>query len=75
MSAPYYDDALHMMEKIGGSFVRALVDLYYCADLNNKLRVRAAFPEYFDRYERQYQEWKSRQQAIASVTESEGGEI
>jgi hypothetical protein len=72
MSAPYYDGPLHMMEKIGGSFVRALVDLYYRADSNNKARVRAAFPEYFERYERQFREWRDRQ---ASITESEGGEL
>lgn len=57
MSA-HYDNALHMMESFGGSFVKSLANCYYCADSGNKQRLRAAFPEYFDRYERQFQEWK-----------------
>ncbi len=51
-----YDSPEHMMEVMGGSFVKALVDLWYCADSNNKPRVRAAFPEYFERYEQMYRE-------------------
>jgi hypothetical protein len=54
MSAREYDNALHMMEVIGGSFVKALANLYYCADSNNKRRLLAAFPEYFEKYEAQY---------------------
>ena len=50
----HYDNALHMMEVLGGSFVKALADLYYMADSTNKPRVRAAFPEYFERYEAMY---------------------
>lgn len=53
-----YDNALHMMEVLGGSFVKALAHLYYMADSSSKPRVRAAFPEYFERYERMYQEHK-----------------
>ncbi len=64
MSAREYDDALHMMEVIGGSFVKALANLYYMADSTNKRRVRAAFPEYFEKYEAQYQ---------AHVAQSKGG--
>lgn len=52
--APKYDNAEHMMECLGGSFVKALVHLWYMADSANKPRVRAAFPEYFDRYERMF---------------------
>ena len=51
-----YDNALHMMEVLGGSFVKALADLYYMADSTNKLRVRAAFPEYFEKYEAMYRQ-------------------
>ena len=54
----HYDNAEHMMEVLGGSFVKALVDLWYAADSINKPRVRAAFPEYFERYERMYLEYK-----------------
>lgn len=57
--APHYDNAEHMMEVLGGSFVKALVNLWYCADSTNKLRVRAAFPEYFERYEKMFNEWKA----------------
>ncbi len=56
---PHYDDAEHMMEFLGGSFVKALVNLWYCADSNNRPRVRAAFPEYFERYEKMFNEWKA----------------
>lgn len=56
---PQYDNAEHMMEVLGGSFVKALVSLWYSADSSNKPRVRAAFPEYFDKYERMFQEWQA----------------
>jgi len=46
-----YDNPEHMMEAIGGGFVKALVELWYRADSKNKPRVRAAFPEYFEKYE------------------------
>lgn len=58
----HYDNAEHMMEVFGGSFVKALVNLWYRADSVNKPRVRAAFPEYFEKYERQYQEHKAQQE-------------
>ncbi len=58
MSKPHYDDAEHMMETLGGGFVKALVNLWYAADSSNKPRVRAAFPEYFERYKHLYTEWK-----------------
>lgn len=51
-----FDNAEHMMEELGGGFVKALVDLWYKADSANKPRVRAAFPEYFERYEKMYQD-------------------
>lgn len=49
-----FDNALHLMEVQGGSFVKALVELYYRADSTKKPRVRAAFPEVFDEYERRF---------------------
>lgn len=76
MSAPHYDDGLHMMERIGGSFVRSLAACYYAADSENKQRLWVAFREYFERYDRQYREWRERQRVtIETITESEGGEI
>ncbi|MES2586957.1 MAG: hypothetical protein V4536_08570 [Pseudomonadota bacterium] len=51
-----YDNAEHMMEVLGGGFVRALVELYYRADSTNKLRVKASFSDYFERYEKMYLE-------------------
>ena len=51
-----YDNAYHMMEVLGGGFVKALVELYYRADSNNKPRVKSAFAEHFERYEKMYLE-------------------
>lgn len=45
-----YDDHLHMMEELGGSFVKSLAACYYRADSSNKSRLEAAFPEYFNKY-------------------------
>lgn len=58
-----FDDALHMMEVQGGSFVKALAHLYYMADSTNKPRVRDAFPEYFGRYEQLFQQHKAAREA------------
>jgi len=60
-ASPQYDDSLHMMEVLGGSFVKALVDCYYAADSRNKARLLAAFPETFEKYENMFQEWKGKQ--------------
>jgi hypothetical protein len=54
--APQYDDALHMMEAQGGSFVKALAHLYCMADPANKAVARAAFAKYFESYEARYQQ-------------------
>lgn len=51
-----YDDALHLMEVQGGSFVRSLAACYYCADPSNKARLRTAFADYFETYERRFRE-------------------
>lgn len=50
------DSALHMMEKVGGSFIRSLAATYYCADDNNRARLRRAFAHEFERYERMFQQ-------------------
>jgi hypothetical protein len=56
MSARIYDDALHVMEAQGGSFVKALAHCYYMADQPNKAILREAFAKYFNEYERRYQQ-------------------
>lgn len=43
--------ALHAMELIGGSFVKALANCYYMADPANKRKLADTFAEYFERYE------------------------
>ena len=41
---------LKMMERYGGSFVKALVQLYRCADPFNKKKLEKCFGEYFEKY-------------------------
>ena len=38
------------MEKYGGSFVQALARAFYCADTVNFVKLREAFPEYWEEY-------------------------
>jgi pyruvate/2-oxoacid:ferredoxin oxidoreductase beta subunit len=38
------------MERYGGSFVQALAQCFYRADNNNFIRLRLAFPEYWEEY-------------------------
>jgi len=49
-----YDNALHMMEVQGGSFVKALANCYYMADTPNKTKLRETFAEYFNNYEARF---------------------
>lgn len=58
MTTRHYDNALHMMEVLGGSFVKSLAACYYRADATNKAKLRQAFGEYFERYERLFKEHK-----------------
>lgn len=51
-----YDDHLHMMEVLGGGFVKSLAACYYRADSSNKPRLEAAFPEYFSKYRKMWEE-------------------
>lgn len=50
-----YDSALHMMECSGGSFAQSLAACYRRADMEYKRRLKAAFPEIFEFYDRQYE--------------------
>ena len=54
MTPTVYDDALHMMEVQGGSFVKSLAHCYCMADPANKVRLKAAFADYFGEYQRRY---------------------
>ena len=39
-----FDNALHIMEVQGGSFVKALAHCYYMADSSNKAKLRPTMP-------------------------------
>ncbi|MDE1179456.1 hypothetical protein [Paraburkholderia sp.] len=54
----HFDNALHMMEEQGGSFVRSLAGCYYAADATNKTKLREAFESYFDSYEKRFRQWQ-----------------
>ena len=41
---------VEMMEKYGGSFVKALAGAFYRADINNFSKLKRAFPEYWKEY-------------------------
>lgn len=62
-----YDNAIHMMEVLGGSFVRSLADCYNAADGPNKARLRKAFPEYFQRYELMFEQHQAAAAAQLSL--------
>lgn len=55
MSERNYDNAMHMMEVRGGSFVRALAHCWYMADTTNKALLRTTFAKYFDAYAAQFE--------------------
>lgn len=40
------------MAKYGGSFVKALAECFYRADPDNFIKLRAAFSEYWQQYEK-----------------------
>lgn len=63
-----YDGPLHMMEVMGGSFVRSLANCYYAADSSCKQRLRAAFPEYFEHYELMFKQHQEAAAAAASLS-------
>lgn len=59
----HFDDALHVMEVQGGSFVQALAHCYYQADPVNKAILRESFKRYFDEYEARFREYQKAQEA------------
>lgn len=38
------------MQRYGGSFVKALGVALSCADVHNQIKIKNAFPEYWDQY-------------------------
>lgn len=59
MSTTHFDNALHIMEVQGGSFVKSLAACYYAADSSNKAKLRAAFADYFGQYEKRFQQHRA----------------
>lgn len=69
-----FDNALHLMEVQGGSFVKSLAHCYYMADTVNKTKLREAFADYFDRYEARFLEWQAKSYAPQDNAQHEGAE-
>lgn len=61
MDKTHFDNALHVMEVRGGSFIKSLAHCYYMADSENRQKLRDTFAKQFDNYEAQFQAWKARQ--------------
>ena len=53
------DSAIDLMARTGGSFVRSLANCYLRADATNRRKLREAFAEYFDGYERKFNEQRA----------------
>lgn len=43
-------DIVARMDRYGGNFVKGLARCFYCADRPNFLKLKAAFPEYWEEY-------------------------
>ena len=63
--AQHYDNALHVMEAQGGSFVKALAHCYLMADPVNKAKLRETFAGYFDVYEARFAAWQEQHKEAA----------
>lgn len=61
----HYDNALHVMELQGGSFVKSLAHCYLMADPVNKAKLRETFAGYFDVYEARFAQWLQQQRRAA----------
>jgi pyruvate/2-oxoacid:ferredoxin oxidoreductase beta subunit len=44
------ESTIRAMERMGGSFVRALAECYRRADSTNKKKIETTWPEYFKEY-------------------------
>lgn len=45
-------DVVEAMDRFGGSFVRALANAFYHADFNNFKKLKNAFSDYWNNYEK-----------------------
>ncbi|NML34896.1 hypothetical protein [Paraburkholderia antibiotica] len=61
----HYDNALHVMEVEGGSFIKALAHCYLMADSINRTKLRKTFAGYFEVYEARFEAWKEQQRKAA----------
>jgi hypothetical protein len=68
----HYDDALHVMELQGGSFVKSLAHCYCMADPESRLKLRQAFAKYFDEYEGRFAEWREGERAAERLRTASG---
>jgi len=44
------EDVAQEMHRFGGSFIRALAQAWYAADIQNRMRIQTAFPDYWTEY-------------------------
>lgn len=61
MNEPDEIDVANAMIRHGGSFVKALGEAFFRADLNNKDRIRRAFPDYWATYTNLARRFKEQQ--------------
>jgi hypothetical protein len=66
MEKTHFDNALHVMEVRGGSFIKSLAHCYYMADSENRQKLRDTFAKQFDNYEAQFRAWKAQQEAMTA---------
>lgn len=52
-----YENPIDLMHRTGGSFAQSIAQAYFHADSSNRLRLHAAFPELFAKYEQQFNQW------------------
>jgi hypothetical protein len=43
-------DIAHTMQRFGGSFSKKLAETWMVADDDNRARIQAAFPDFWDKY-------------------------
>lgn len=53
-----YDNSIHMMDVLGGSFIKALANLYYVSDSENRVKLRQTFSTYFEDYRKRFNDLK-----------------
>lgn len=66
--AQQFDNALHVMEVQGGSFVKSLANCFYAADPANRAILRQAFAHYFAEYEARFAALESANPAKSGMT-------